>query len=402
MGGLFFLLGFLHACQSQPDPKALEPQFAPPSQKPIEQTRESAESEGASIALVQSAAWRDWVQKYGSSSPFLAIQKNRPEEYQMTREHLDRVLAGNHRVRFSPPLSSSRGPVGDLDLIQFDASRRFELQLDGRRRQGESRQSREDSQKLSRRFSVIREQMQNAIARRAPNELQIFFVGETHALDLYFSQFLNPDLSDTDPMSRSRREVLYVSPPVTAESIFYTPEFYEFVSLWRGTPVQPETFDQNSSIYVPNFLARLAFNQRLRSGMVPIEALFEERLEKLGAIVFMDWHYLNSPQVFNEMPGASSLKSLGFDRVSFFLESLKFSEEYSLDRMERTYRVQMQHFLSDEDREFERRYRPEVYSFLEKGFVMNSSLQSLHQKLKSYQSAGLNLHFRGLEEVELW
>jgi hypothetical protein len=359
-------------------------------------------TETPSSLLLRSVAWKEWLNRFGSSSPLLTLRKTRPLPFQITDAHLNSLLGGSQKVSFSPPLMSSEGPVMEVDLLEFETTRRFELHLQGRRAGAEEKSTEVDRQKLARRFRVIRDQMEKLIGERKEKELQIFFVGETHALDLYFSQFLKPDLAKTDPSYRVREEVAYLAPTVTGDTAFYTPDFYRFIQMFRGMALPVERFENQSKIYVTNFLARLAFNHRLRTGMVKLPQLLSEDVSQVGALVVMDWHYLDGANLFEAMPSALSLKATGVERVRLFVESLRADKTYALEDFIKTYRVSLESFLPAEDHEYYQTYRAELFEFLKKGFTTNATLEALHQKLQEFEREGIAVEIRGLEEVELW
>lgn len=363
-----------------------------------------AEEAKSQSPLMQTASWKSWLEKYGSSSPLLSLRKTRPKAYHISDAMIQSILEGGHELNFKPPLMSAKAPVEKLDLLQFESSRRFELELQARREsvRSELEKTKPSKKNIEGRFRLIREEMQKRISEREKNELQIFFVGETHALDLYFSQFLTPDLSKENPLYRIRKEVAYLSYPVTEDTLFYTQDFYRFVQLLRGAPMPADRFGNQSSVYVGNFAARLLFNRRLRSGMVKLADLTNESLSQVGALVIMDWHYLDGSALFESMPTGFSLRAEGIEKVSVYIESLRRDKTYSLEEFKKTFSVGLDDFLAPEDHEDYKKYRSELFEFLEKGFVSNASLQALHRKLSELETEGLKIKIQGLEEVELW
>jgi len=344
--------------------------------------------------------WAEWINRYAASTPVLAMRKNRPPVLRPTDEHLKAILAGKTELELKEELVFRNGNRKKFDVVELPHARRFEVhdQLDI-----QSLDPRLDRTQVLRqqdRFRQMLSVMHELIGSRSQDELLIIFTGATHAWDLYFSVFLKPDISNTDPLYRVKNEVLYAESPFEMDTIFYTEDHYRFMGLLRGAKEPVDSLRQHSGHLYAAFLGRLHFYNRLHSGLIQFDSLVKSEPRRPGVIVFMDIHHLNSTSLYRDLPSAVSLRAAGFRTVRVALEGWKHQREYKLEQMERFFRTDAERVLGKEDQEYYRKFRKESFEALQSGFVYSEGKKAFFEKIQSYHRSNIPVRLTGLEEFE--
>lgn len=348
----------------------------------------------------EQAEWKAWLETYASSTPLLALRKLRPPQLHITDEHIDQILKGNSKVKFKEPLYIGKIDHKEYEIFNFMAARRFEPfdQID-HQELGFAEDSTEAVQEEER-SRFLREQMIQLIKNRKEGELNLILVGQMHAYDLFFRGFLDPDLSKKNPLHRIKDEVAYVGFPVTEETKLYTPEYESFIEAVRGVAYRAPTIKDNSLYLSMGFLARLYYYNNLKSGMIKKESLLQERSVKLGNLVFMNIHFLRINEPYASMPSVQALRDIGVTKIHIALEGWKHGTEYKLEDLKKFYRIKEAGKYSKDDINYFKKFRPKAWKLYESDFVYNQSVQAFHQKLQSYQRAGMEISVSGLESSE--
>lgn len=345
-------------------------------------------------------AWLQWLETYGSSSPLKTLRKTRPSRLQISDEQILKVLQGQTSIQLKEPLQSQDGLYKSIDLSRFDESRRFEVHRQYELQVLNPKMSKQDLITESSRFRDVRDHMQELIIERKPKDLLLLYVGQTHALDLYFGSFLKPDMLETDPLYRIRQDVIYLSGIVTERSPFFTESYYDLLRALRGSEIASVYLKDNELFDFANFLGRLSYYNQLKAGLISLEDLKTERKPHFGAFVFMDIHNLGMPKVFEQLPSARELVRLGVENVKLAMEGWQYDKAYSGDELQRFYRATTESYLSGEDLEYFQQFRKEVVRLLDRGLIYNKTIQALHEKLQSYERAGIRVEYTGLEKNE--
>lgn len=399
IGGLFYY--FSRESSLEPVPGQLPPK-----------TTVSDESSGASndsLGLVEeelssepelTEAWAQWIETYGSSSPLKVLRKTRPTRLQISDEQIQSVLQGQTNIQLKEPLQSQDGLYKSIDLSRFDESRRFEVHRQYELQVLNPKMSTKDLITESSRFRDVRDHMQELIIQRKPKDLLLLYVGQTHALDLYFGSFLKPDMLKTDPLYRIRQDVIYLSGIVTERTPFFTESYYDLLRALRGSEIASVYLKDNELFDFANFLGRLSYYNQLKAGLISLESLKTELKPHFGAFVFMDIHNLGMPKVFEQLPNARELVRLGVQNVKLAMEGWQYDKSYSSEELQRFYRATTKSYLSGEDLEYFQQFRKEVVRLLDQGLIYNKTIQALHEKLQSYERAGIRVEYTGLEKNE--
>lgn len=343
-------------------------------------------------------SWREYLRLFGGSTPFEAINTSRSKRFHVQKEHVQNVLKGNTKIDLHETFFYNSEKITKVDLSSFSEALRLEAhdQLDLQMIDP----GLEKKQLLAEtsRFRDMREHMQQIIYNRDEDELIILFAGEMHALDLFFSSFLIPDKRTDEPFRRLEEEVYYVAFPIDGNTPFYTPDYLRFVQTMRGTRESSKGLKDNDLIIYTGFLARLAYYNGLRLGLVAEDEVYSRDPKRLGTLVIMDWHDARLPQMFDRLPGPASVKRAGFKKVTFAIEGVKFGENYSSQSLPEFYTADLNRYLKDdEEKAYYKRFRKKAYALLEKGFVSRPLKYALHQKILQYKKGGLNVRLTGLE-----
>jgi len=344
--------------------------------------------------------WKRWVDAYASSEPLLGFQKTNESVLVPTNDQVKKLLQGVTKFKLPSGYYLLGNEIKEFELTSMDHALRFEVhdQLD--LQEIDPWMEREEVLKEESRFQAMLNYMTKLVVERPMDELLIIFVGATHALDLYFSWFLKPDLPKKDPRHRVHSDVLYSSPIVRNSSLFFTPDLYKFSSQVRGTEIKQKDIRESNVLRWGHLLARLHYYNRLKAGLISYEALIKERIPVPGVIVFMDTHNIREDEVYKKMPSAKTLAAMGFNKVKFANEMWKHDETYKLDDLKQNFYMDATSIENQEDREWYQRFRKQAFQALQKGFIFNVGYQALYEKLKSYQDSGLGLSLTGVEDFD--
>jgi len=344
--------------------------------------------------------WQQWVDSYASSEPLLGFRKTNEAALVPTNEQVKQLLQGVTKFKLPSDYYLLGNEIKEFELTSMDHALRFEVhdQLD--LQEIDPWMEREEVLKEESRFQAMLNHMTKLIVDRPKDELLIIFVGATHALDLYFSWFLKPDLPKKDLRHRVHNEVLYSSTMIRNSSLFFTPELYRFSSQVRGTEIKEMDLKESNVLRWGHFLARLHYYNRLKAGLISYGALIKERVIVPGVIVFMDTHNIRENEVYKKLPSAKTLAAMGFNRVKFANEIWKHDETYKLDDLKQNFYMDGSSIKNQEDREWYQRFRKQAHQALKKGFIFNVGYQALYEKLKSYQDSGLGLSLTGVEDFD--
>jgi|GEM_PF-5788259 len=354
----------------------------------------------ATLSAYEIPAWANWLQKYTASSPLIALRKTRPSNLQIRDQDIDSVLKDKTVIKFAEPLFLKNRKYTQYDLTQFNHSRRFEVQDQIALQLIDPKMEKKQLVKEEKRFQTIRDHMQQLVSHRKDHELLILFTGMTHAYDLYFSQFLTPDLEATNPLYRVRTQALYVGLPVTDDAFFYTQDYYNFIAKLRGTAFKPILFKENNLFDYMSFLARFYYYNNLKTGLVTKKELFKDKKQEPRSLVIMDVHGLNVPELFQQMPSPDSLAALGITQVKVAMEGWKYGKTYQSEEMRKFYFIKGDELVSKGEKNFFKKFIKKAFDLAEKGFVYNQTIQALHRKLQSYQASGIIVKYTGLEDTE--
>lgn len=363
---------------------------------------QAAEKDSPQIPAVWTQAeWHSWIDRYASSSPFVVTQKTSSEKIRPTEEHYQAVLKGKSKLKLDPPVEHEGHKYKEFNLLELSGARRFEVvdqfaaQLSGGRSE-----SKEELLHYEHRHRQMTDRMVEMLNEREDDELLLFFVGATHALDLFFAVFLKPDMLSTDPLVKVRDEVLYAAPEARLSTPFYTKEYYRFQRAMTGVETEEKTLEAYQMTIRFSDLARLFYFNGLQAGSFNYDDIFKDRKVSPGALVMMDTHYLRSPEVYKRLPPAAALIETGFKKVTFVMESFKQNKEYKDSDIERLYMAQQMGMIADEDKSYFKNFRPQAYRLYKKNFVVNAGLHALHEKLKDYQLGGIKVKYTGLEPYD--
>lgn len=368
---------------------------------PIEKKVTREESQNLENKTPINPEWKEWLNKYASSSPFLAERKGSPAGYSPTDQQIKEVLDGNPLVKFVSPLELDNKDLSEYNLTQSTTALRFETvdQIDMQLL--EPNDSKKRLMNHLERFRSMRSHIQEMIGSRKPNELMMFMIGATHGHDLFYGFFLNPDRSIKDPLYKVHTDVYYAQAKAQVSSEFFTNQYYRLQKALRGTEIEKETIKNYGVINFTEPLARLFYYRSLSSQIVKIQDLVKARENNLGAIVFLDRHRLQSPGVFMELPEAGSLISMGINQVVLGVEALQYGRDYTLEDLKPYYFVNDKtYFVTEEDRQYYKKFRPEAFKMLQKGVIYDENWRALADKLRSYQGRGIRILVTGVEDTD--
>ncbi|MGA0164791.1 MAG: hypothetical protein ACO3LE_11225, partial [Bdellovibrionota bacterium] len=312
---------------------------------------------------------------------------------------ISHVKKGNSSVKFQKPLFKGKVQVDSYDLFSSVEARRFESfdQID--LMAADSNLKPKEVVKNEDRNKTMRDNMIKMITSRPQEELNLFFVGTGHALDLFFGYFLKPDRPKKDPERKIYEEVIYVGRPITDETMFFTQDYRDFVEASKGVRVESESVKDHSLALSVIFHARHLFYNNLKRDLIAEKDLLEEHPVRVGNLVVMDVHFIRNTEPFSKMPSAKALKSVGIKKIRVGMEGWKFGESYKLSDFERFYRIKSSGRFSKEDIAYFKRFRPKAYKMYEKNFVTDLGIQALHNRLEDYEKNGIKVEVTGLEAV---
>lgn len=351
------------------------------------------------ISIWEQPEWKSWLASYASSSPWIAKTKNWPSHYLMDNKIISQVKTGNSKVKFKRPLFKGKNKVNSYDLFNSIEARRFESFDRIDLLKTDSRLKPQEAAKSGNRNKTMRANMIKMITGRSQDELNLFFVGAGHALDLFFGYFLKPDRPKKDPERKIYEEVIYVSRPITDDTLFFTKEYREFIEASKGVRVESESVKDHSLALSVIFHARHMFYNNLKRDLIAEKNLLKEHPVRVGNLVVMDVHFIRSTEPFSKMPSAEALKSVGINKIRVGMEGWKFGKSYKLSEFERFYKVKSAGQFSKEDLSYFKRFRPKAFKMYEKNFVTDLGIQALHQRLEDYQKNGIQVAVTGLESV---
>ena len=344
-------------------------------------------------------AWKKWKEKYASSSTLRALQKiSLSPELQVPMESLDQVLQGKIKIKFDLARKIKDRPIKEFDLFELADSRRFEvfnqadLQILFNSSPGEALDEKT-------RFMDMKNNVLSLIKNRKPNELILIQVGETHAHDLYFSYFLQPPFPPNHPRLQWRNDVVYFGNTRRNEMYFQTEDYYKLQSLIDGVTYPKKTLGENSVFFALPYLSRLAYYYKLQASRYEKEKLLEEVPARLGTLVMMDLHGLNSVDAIKGLPSAAALKAAGFDSFTFVMEGQGFGKDFKEDELLHFYLVS-EDYIPEKDKKFFQERRKEAYALMKKTFVQDPFTQALHQKIIEYRRSGITIRLTGSESVD--
>lgn len=345
------------------------------------------------------ADWSSWIKKYASNSPLLAINKTSSAELAVPDSAITQVLSGKTLFKFAEPVTYQNRNVLEFDLFEDKSARRLNTfdQIDSRVVGSNAL----DALNEETRYDFMIEASYKAIADRKDDELLIMHMGATHALDVYFGFFLkDKDKIRRDKSLQRQKEILYVSLPVSSSTTFFTPEYYDLLLAVDGVSTPVEKIGNSQIDQSMFYLSRLYFYHQLKKEGFSLEKLKDEKLDRIGTLIFMDTHYLNSTSAYSEMPSAEVIKRSGFKSVRVANESWIAGKNYELKDLEKIYRTPNNPRLRDFEIEFLKKKKPAVLERYQKGMVVYPAYAALHKKLLEYERAGIKITLTGLEQVD--
>jgi len=357
-------------------------------------------------SLRASAEWKEYLGRYTSSEPLLAMRQTYAPLFSPSNEEVKSILSGGTKLRFDPPIFDRDRQVRIIDITDDSHAIRFEVhdQVDIQGRADEETTKKEILASENR-FTKMRENMRDLIYKRDPRTLIIMNVGTTHALDLYFGSYMNPFPSADDPVWRLKKEVQYLALPFREDTRFYTSDYWKYYEAFTGTPINEEVGKSFMSLLRTVFLQRLYYYHSLNRANIGFQQLTTERnLTDLGVLVIMDIHHSRFPQIFDEMPSAVSLQQSGFDKVIYAQEGWKYSKDYKLEDLADFHTLTMDDEFygarAEDDKKFYEQFRPKAFQYLKQGVRTWETLYSAHQKLQEWRSGGIDVQVIGLEEFD--
>jgi hypothetical protein len=356
-------------------------------------------------SLKKSSAWMEYLDKFASSEPYLALKKTHEAPFVPLLSEIERTLQGHSKFKLETPIYNQSKLVRFVDLSSESDALRFEVhdqldlqELDGGR-------SRRELLAEEERFTKMRDYKREMITHRAHDELVILFPGTTHVYDLYFGSFMNLYPKRDDPIWRVKNEIMYVGLPFHSELPFFTEEYWEYLDAFTGAPVKRRLAKELQHLVRVAYLSRLLYFRNLSPAAFSIDRLTTERdLERVGVLVIMDIHNARAPQVFSEMPSAVDLQKAGFNRVKVGIEGWKFGQDYQIADLDAFFRLTLEDVFSgkraEDDRTFYKQFRPKAYAFLSQGVATNEPYKALHDKLAEWAAGGIQVQITGIEEFD--
>lgn len=344
-------------------------------------------------------AWKEWKKKYASSSPFMALNKvSHSSELKIPLDAVESVLQGKTKIQFALPRQHEGKLVDKVDLFNFASSRRLEVhdQVD---LQMKFKATTDQAMKEDNRFQKMKDNLMTLISSRKKNELLLIQVGETHALDLYFSYFLQPPFPPNHKRLHWRNDVIYFANSRTIKTAFETSTYYQFLSYYDGVTYPEQTLERDSILNSSNYLSRLAYFRKLQPERFSKEKLTEEVPVRLGTLVFMDTHGLRSTDAISDLPGVASLKAAGLDSVTFVMEGQVYGKDFSEGELMDYYWLS-ESSIDPKDIDFFKKRRQKAYALLKTGFVADTFFYALHNKLKEYHKGGVKIRLTGVEPTD--
>ena len=329
--------------------------------------------------------WKAWTDKFASPSPLLTLNKTSSPELRVSDEAVVQILSGKTLFKFPSPVTYSNRNVLEFDVFEEKSARRLNTydQIDGRFLGSNSIEALTEET----RFNFMIETSYRLMAERKEDELLMIHLGATHALDIYFGFYLkDKDKVRQDKALQRQNEILYSSPPVSSETSFYTKDYYDLLMAVDGvaTPVQRIGDSQlDQSMF---FLSRLYFYHQLKKDTFNLAKLKEQKLSRLGTIVFMDIHYINSTAQYSELPSAQALKNSGFKTLRFANEAWISKKNYELKDLEKIFRTPFNPKLRDFEIEFLKKKKPEMLEKYQKGMVIYPAYAALFKNCLLYTS----------------
>ena len=166
-------------------------------------------AQSSSSGLPNVPELKEWLAKYGSPSPLIAINKTVSPAFTIRDDHLEAILKGNSKIKFVQPFVESGKNVLEFDVFEGADSRKFEtFDFEEVANPKEYATNSLLIDQEQRRFSFILEAFYKLLSNRKSDELLIAIVGATHACDIYLNFFLqDADKIKQNPALQRRREI---------------------------------------------------------------------------------------------------------------------------------------------------------------------------------------------------
>jgi len=304
--------------------------------------------------------WRKWVHRVAGTTPFVSINKN--SEWKFSESQLSALYLNPTEFPLAPG-SKIGGDV--VDTISVPS-----LQM---------------AQGLNERDQAIVNRSLEAIRNRNEDELIVIFMGEIHATDLYMQ-------------TGSRYDTVFVSYPKDSQT---SEESEGLIKLFAelGSSERRKKVDEDSAVSQLGIAARLYYYNKALGKRIAWDE-FEAGTEAAspGVIVIQDYHAIHVDPDFSVVPDSETLKALGFDHVSVFMEGFPTGEvtDESLETkydFGKTYQK-----ARPEQAKTIRASSPSAWQIMISGdAIQYPELKDLHERLKAMREQGIKIKLLGLE-----
>lgn len=343
---------------------------------------------------------KSFAERFGGASPYVALSKNWPTELRPSEAALKAILGGQSKITLSPSLHDGDREVSEIELsntlsaIRFEKSDQWDLterepDIDAKRVLAEEE-----------RFRRMVENMQQALLEKKSDELLVYFVGLTHALDFYFAFFMAPDRGPRSKIRDFKDSVLYVTHPVNMETRFSTPDAENFSKLRDGVPNPVETIKRASYSLAANTLGRIYYYQNLSRGRLKLSDFQNSTPKNLSAIVIGDLHDIRTTDLMDQLPSPNALRAAGFKSIRIGLEAWKYGEAYKIQNIGRAYLSTEMANLTPDELEALKANSPKAYDLLQKPFHTQVALPAFEKWLRRAEAAGSSVSLTGLEDFD--
>lgn len=245
-------------------------------------------SVSAAVSRSCQDAWNNWSRAYTGTTPFHAIQAS--SEWPILKSQVSEVLA-----RASSVDIPVRGVVRNGTPVTKISLNENYLQ---RYAPNYSRNVRDE---------LLARSPVDVLAKTRPKELVILFVGQVHAIDVYFQSM--------------PREALYVFPRVRASSRFAPGSF------------EHKKFSETNAFLYELYL-QLLHQEILKGRQFKLAQLVEQQeLPVLQFMVLGDLHPLKETGWIDEMPSGECLRQMGFTGVMVGIEGADAHKNTSIQDM---------------------------------------------------------------------
>jgi hypothetical protein len=335
--------------------------------------------------------WKEWIKKYASSNPIVAMNKNYSEELRITDEQLKAVLAGKSITHFKFPLKLYGKEVKSFDLLQDSSSRNFGSADWFDIAEADNLGTREAWRRADRMKEMLKN-MEALLLNRPADQLAIVDMGGMHGEDVFFDFFLK---SSEHSIQKKRGDILYFLSPVDLQTRRHHPTLEKLHQIQSGEKELNANVEYGSAALAAYFLGRFYYYRNLNSDLFTFEKIKAEPPAQLGVLVFLDYHGLNATQAFEDLPSATAVKRSGFKSIKIYTENFLFNKIYKPSEYEELVLITPAKLkkMKDENKA--------AIKYVNENQVIHFPAQySLFQQLEKYQNAGLEVIFSGIEHFE--